>query len=122
MEKYRIKISYETGDSFGSNDETDYLDLEWTKLDVAKENLKRIDEHYKMYTKMRGWQPNENELDIVKKNKDKAWFVEAYPSGSIRFITDDGEDYQISCFWCGYFETLHGAEIKPDDRNMKIQF
>lgn len=41
---YRIKISYSTGNSFGSEDTWDYLELTWKNLDVAKENLQRIKE------------------------------------------------------------------------------
>lgn len=46
---YRIKIEYCTGNSFGSNDEIRCIDLEWQDLNVAKQNLQRIDEHYKQY-------------------------------------------------------------------------
>ena len=49
---YKIKVFYETGDSFGSNDTETILEPEWEKLDVAKENLKRIKTHYKIYQRL----------------------------------------------------------------------
>ena len=40
--KYKINISYQTGDSFSNSDEESYLDLEWDNLEIAKENLEAI--------------------------------------------------------------------------------
>lgn len=36
--------------------------------------------------------------------------------------TDDGKNYQLSAFWCGYFEHLYSAEIEMDNSDMKILF
>lgn len=49
MGKYKIKISYCTGNSFGSEDTEDLVELDWDNLDIAKENLQYIKEHYKQY-------------------------------------------------------------------------
>lgn len=40
----------------------------------------------------------------------------------INLKTDEGKDWQISAFWCGYFESLYSAEIITDNEGMKIQF
>lgn len=49
MRKYKIKISYYTGDSFGNYDSEDYLELSWDNLAIAKDNLQAIREHYEYY-------------------------------------------------------------------------
>ena len=49
MIEYKIKYSYRTGDSFNTSEGEDTLEYVWTDLDVAKEALKRIKEHYKWY-------------------------------------------------------------------------
>ncbi len=44
---------------------------------------------------------------------------------SIVLKTDEGEDFVQSCFWHGYFERLHTAEIKhktKEDDGMRIDF
>ena len=46
---YQIQINYSTGDSFHTEDREERIDFVWTNLEVAKENLQRIEEHYKMY-------------------------------------------------------------------------
>jgi hypothetical protein len=152
MAEYRIKISYCTGNSFGSEDTWEYLDLTWKNLDVAKENLKRISEHYTMYTDLEGYRTNKYEL--FDKNKDKEWFVykpklfcissnnaivekdkkkvgdgnweyrpdDYYAGHCLKLKADNGNTMQISAFWCGYFETLHEAEIEVNNGDMKIKF
>jgi hypothetical protein len=42
---YQIKISYRTGNSFGSHDEERTLEHTWKNKDIARENLDRIKEH-----------------------------------------------------------------------------
>ena len=74
MVEYKIKIYYSTGDSNSSNDETSYLDLTWVNLDIAKENLRRIKEHYLQYQELRSWN-HKDRLQIFNENKHKNWFV-----------------------------------------------
>lgn len=117
---YQIKVKYQTGDSFGSQDTEDIIELDWNNLDVAKQNLQRIKEHYEQYRQLNGWRNEYGHKDrdsIIEKNKTKDWFVGednttwSTPEYCIKLYTDDGKPFQISCFWCGYFEYLHGAEI-----------
>lgn len=49
---YKIEITYITGNSFGSHETKDVLDLEWENLEIAKENLKAIKEHWTFYNKI----------------------------------------------------------------------
>lgn len=46
MSMYDIEIDYTTGNSFGSERQKELLCNPVTDLDKAKENLKRIKEHY----------------------------------------------------------------------------
>jgi hypothetical protein len=112
--KYYIEIYYETGNSFGSQDETSRLELTWDNLDIAKENVKRIKEHYEWYDAK-----GSKHFYRPKKVPPKPKFVDSKYDFSLKLLTDDGNDWQISAFWCGYFETLYSAEIKEDkDREL----
>jgi hypothetical protein len=130
MNKYRINISYYTGNSFGSEDVEETLDPIWENLDIAKENLIRIKEHYQMYFDMNHtWGRNNKPDDILNKHRDKPWFVDEqgsmpqyYAEHTLNLKLDNGNDYRISAFWCGYFEGLYEAEIIADETDMKISF
>ena len=59
---------------------------------------------------------------IYKKPKGKlpvgvTWNDE-YRLLMLELITDDGKAYPYSPFWCGYFETLHKAEIVEADNDL----
>lgn len=78
MPEYRIKISYLTGNSLGSENATDYLELTWKDIDVAKENLIRIREHYEMHRGIGSYSYGSNKFTKEQwfaKSKDKEWFV-----------------------------------------------
>ncbi len=75
MIEYRIQIDYSTGNSFGSHDVTDYLEFIWQNLDIAKENLKCIKEHYEMYRSIYDYVNKLKREQIFFNNKDKEWFV-----------------------------------------------
>lgn len=75
MAEYRIKISYATGNSFGSEYTTDYLELTWQNIDTAKENLLRIKEHYEMYRNIEVYGSKLTKEQWFAQNKDKEWFV-----------------------------------------------
>jgi hypothetical protein len=75
MAKYRINISYRTGGSFGNSDENQLLELSWSDLDVAKENLLRIQEHYTMYRSINDSYSKKSKETEFTENIDKPWFV-----------------------------------------------
>jgi hypothetical protein len=120
---YKIKIYYQTGNSFGSEDTSDYIELTWKNLDIAKENLDYIKEHYEMYSDLNGYsyRKKRSNDETIELYKDKPWFVAEYDF-CLKLKTDDGQFMQISAFWCGYFEALHEAEIIADTSDMKISF
>lgn len=137
MAKYRIQVCYETGNSFGSNTETDLIEFSWTDLTVAKENLVRIKEHYSYYCDR-----NKNYLkgktEESKKSAQKtSWYVH-HQVGTNKYDVlstehydyvfylklDNGSEHPFcASMWCGYFERLISAEIIHDpeeDHDMKI--
>ena len=75
MVEYRIRIDYSTGNSFGSHDVTDYLEFTWKNLDIVKENLRWIKEHYEMYRSIHNYGNKLKREQIFFNNKDKDWFV-----------------------------------------------
>lgn len=148
--KYKIRVDYSTGDSYGSRDTSDFIELEWDNLDIAKENLRRIKEHYEFYRQENSYTRRYNK--DAKDYSDRPWFVNVpkpwlissdrridekdvkkfpgdveyrpdpyFSQHCIKLIADNGNEMQMSCFWCGYFEHLIGAEIVPDDTGMKFE-
>ena len=101
MNSYDIEIDYTTGNSFNSeriNGES--VGIVTTDLAKAKENLKRIKEHYE----------NDSEIPDYGKRYE------------LVLLTDDGER-TITPFWIGYFETLHGAKVAvAGDNDMAFEF
>ena len=119
---YKIIINYRTGDSFNSYDTSDYLELEWKDLDVAKENLKIIKEHYEYYKAKNNYYKTTKEDKLrISDAESKEWFVKEYDF-CLNLKTDKGTLMRMSSFWCGYFEELYSAEIVPEESDMKIEF
>ena len=116
--KYDIEISYKTGDSFKSYDETRNIGIEWSDLDKAKIALKRIKEHYKWYDDR-----NNRWIDDNERSSEPEWHKGIEYDFCLKFPLDNGNDVQISAFWCGYFETLYSAKIViSEDPEMEIHF
>lgn len=74
---YKIVINYSTGNSYGSQDETQEIELKWDDINVAKDNLQRIKEHYEQYTEINGFafSTKRTNLEILMSNITKLWFV-----------------------------------------------
>jgi hypothetical protein len=150
--RYKIKISYQTGDSFKNEDTESTLEIGWNNLDIAKENLQFIKEHYEMYDDLDIYHPRKTKEQWYEQNQNKEWFVyekslyyndcridesskhkydphklkympdDNMAQNCIKLKLDDGSYFQMYCFWCGYFERLYYAEIECDDNDMKITF
>lgn len=103
--KYNIVISYSTGDSNGSHDDTQFMDGEWENKEIIKENLERIKEHYKWY--------EYTHIRFGKEPVEEPNWHKGLPEYSVLFKTDQGVEYMQSAYWCGYFETLYGAKAVP---------
>lgn len=109
--RYCIMVYYETGDSNGSYDMHNKLEMTWNKLDVAKENLKRIKQHHQWYL----YKHPEFHLSRSKKKIKRPAVVSDQHDTCFNLITDDGNECQISAFWCGYFENLDYARIEENE-------
>lgn len=130
---YQIEYDYQTGDSFHTSEETRVLEYEWEDIEMAKEALQRIKEHYKWYhykDKMEGRFPKRfiDEEDIAEKPK---WHnVNSKGLGSDHYYCllnirmDNGVDVQFWPPWCGYFEQLYGARIinKKEEEEGDLSF
>lgn len=106
MKKYGIKVYYQTGDSFSSYEQEDMVELDWDNLDKAEEALNRIEEHYHWYEDVH----NSYRLH-PKRVEEPAWHKGIKYDFTLVIPNDDGEPYQFIAPWCGYFESLHSAEI-----------
>lgn len=119
---YQLKYCYDTGDSFNHYpNQTETLIQEFRSLEVAQENLKRIEEHYEQYKAInyQGYPYPKQRKDILGPNKDKDWYVEFEPVNRIFLYTDDGKQFQMWCPWCGHFEKLNYVEIVNTDELLK---
>ncbi len=117
MKNYKIRVYYQTGDTKGYEEVVKDLPFSWDKLAVAKKNLKRIEEHYIWYRYVRhkGWNPQPAE--------EPEWHKKATYEQEIEILLADGNiKVPYGADWCGYFETLHTAEIIEEDPDMKVTF
>lgn len=126
MPKYQISYSYNDGDSFSTREgQESCLELKWNNLDAAKENLRRIKEHYEWYCKMHDfhWKVDKKEIDASKKwASEQSWCIPEKDAPEyhtlkydfvIYLVDDNFKNYQYSCTtWCGYFESLNWAKIE----------
>ena len=116
---HSITVTYETGDSFSCHDET--YGIKCDSLEIARENLKRIKEHYDYYEWLtmneRGLErtaapPIPNGTTICTK------YGSAYAELSL--ITSKDSFKMQTPPWCGYFEHLIGAVINADESDMSF--
>ena len=102
LKKYYIHVSYQTGDSFKHYDTSTNIELQWDNLDIAKQNLQRIKEHYAWYD------TNHGNGSYYIKDEDKAPKPDFVNNDKYSFrlnlLLDDGSEmiYSASA-WCGYF-------------------
>ncbi len=114
---YKIIVEYETGDSFGSWDASDEIGP-WTNLDIAKENLLRIKEHYEIYKDFEYsdyYKCNESTkrqfLNETGLSEIPRWLAPHWQRNII-LLNDDECPYIVHVNWAGYFERLSGASIR----------
>jgi hypothetical protein len=135
--KYIIRYNYDTGDSFHTETLEENLG-EWMNLEIAEKNLQRIREHYEYYCLTKGNYCSFGETSIFKEieiglscyltkeerkkiediAKQTPWYVKKY-NFCLNLLADNGENYQISAPWCGFFERLNSIEIITEN---KIRF
>ena len=114
----KIKITYITGNSFGSHIDTDFIEGEWDDINIIKDNVNAIIEHNNYIEKYNNDLTTTNErLSILNHIKNRFWFVEGTMFGednwkhSIKLKIDKNKTMKINCFWIGYFESLVDVDI-----------
>lgn len=129
---YTIEIEYTTGSSFHSETCKEVIGPVWRNLEVAQQALKYIEEHYKLYQQRDRVYRSHEADQLFKQAQSKPWFKNCsdkeyinvtywYPCFALP--TDDGGWIDTHVFWCGYFETMHSAEIvMHEDPSMKVTF
>ena len=120
---YLIKYYYHTGDSFTSVDKEDVLEFQWKNLDIAKECLRRIKEHYLWYQSIENYRFVEDKVDKPEWHNVK---IERHFKSNehclLNLPMDNGNEIQFWPPWIGYFEMLYGAEIITSvDTDMKFE-
>jgi len=120
---YSIKIEYTTGDSFSSAETSTILEGTWTNIKIIKRNLLRIQNHYKKFIEFNQQNIKEWLKDMPEGCVYKG--VEKYPDKyclSLELLTDNGDPWVFFPYWCGYFESLHSAEIIYVGTDTRIEF
>ena len=118
MTEYKIRITYQTGDSFKSGQEEDDIPLTWKDIKVAKQALawiKQLDEVTERHKGKHHISYGEREDELRK----LPFGCQEYPAVAMMLPRDDGTLLQIATFWRGYFERLIRAEIVTEtDKDM----
>ena len=130
MSMWTIEVTYQTGNSFNTEICTDNINLAWKNLDLAKQCLQSIKEHYLLYTEISesSYRRQRTNDEIMADMKSRAWCVEDATGWvnnvPMSAICDDGEMRRVSTYmWCGHFEKLESAEIiSIGESDMKLVF
>lgn len=133
---YIIKYNYNTGDSennYPNNIET--LELTFNSLELAKDALRRIKEHYTLYRELHSYQVRydkspRNRKAVLKDMASRDWAVlkkngEIEYEFALKLLAETGKHFQLCAPWCGYFESLNEAWIEmgvKEDDDMRISF
>ena len=115
-QQYIIYIDYTTGDSFKSYDTSDILDYDWNNIEIVRNNLQRIKNHYNYV----------NENDVYNKPKgslpEGCIWDDEYRIIQLELLLDNNKIVLTYPNWCGYFEHLNSIEIRLKNDLDKINF
>lgn len=145
--KFQIQIDYNTGNSLNKYNKIELLELNFNDINVAKENLKRIYEHYNMYiqtnyyrkdinlyinerwfvkkvniiNKKTNYSINESDLHKFKK-EDIDYKIDIYTAQNcIKLISEKNNILQINTFWIGHFESLNNIKIVLKNKDLECE-
>lgn len=120
IKQYKIVATYDTGDNLNQYfDEKVNIGLICSNLDIAKENLLRLKEHYLYYKAINtNYFPSKGEELKVKKiiegSKKKDWYYECPNKDHFQLylIDDDNNKYLgVVSDYCNYFGKLTNLKI-----------
>lgn len=124
MNKFQIEVDYQTGNTFGSSDETRIIeDLFFDDIESAKEALQILKKHHDMTQRQIAYLPKEEQQEHLVTLSLQPWAVKSSYSPSyefefkVRTSKDSTEWVQVYAFWHGYFERLHEARIVDAGRD-----
>ena len=125
--KYAIEVTYQTGDSFGSETAVDTLSPVWSDIKKAEKALTQLEEYndfYKVHENLR-WVGDKNrktesdKIETIAKRRE--WYVDkdetnpwamSWLDRGMTMEMDDGSRLVVSThFITGYFEHFEGAKI-----------
>lgn len=107
---YTIKINYQTGGSFSTEDTENIIGCAWESKKLARKGLQAIKDHYSIY-KSRSFSDKRSYKEKDKEASKFDWYDKDYSEYNLLLEIDDGTKQEISAFWLGYFEHLYSAEI-----------
>jgi len=121
---YTIDVEYTTGHSLASEVTNDTVGAVWEDLEEAKAAMNSLVEHYNAYKEANGYS-RRVQFDVRTIEKEP-WFDKGSRQDSWQYsviVTVNGEDFHLSPFWCGYFETLHELKIvTQEDPSLSMRF
>jgi hypothetical protein len=109
---YDIEITYSTGNSFSTYKTQDLVDIPMANLEIAKENLQRIKQHWKIYRSKSAYSSHPG----IFETKYPHFYIQE--TDGIVLMVDGCKIHEIQHpFWTGYFETLISAKIVQLDKD-----
>jgi len=119
---YTIEVRYETGNSFGREEQTDTIGLQWEDKTLARKALNTLKENYDLYKeKESSCRRSRPKSEIMTEAMSKEWYAKSPKTDydlrnpslyNCAVEMDNGEwrDLPVN-MWCGYFETLYEAKV-----------
>lgn len=102
-QQFTIQITYQTGNSFGTEEQTEDVGPTWDLPD-AKQALKDIVAHNEATQAVNGSWSKVKEEDY----KNESWYIKEF---WVYALLAGGK--HVHAFWHGYFETLLEARVVP---------
>jgi hypothetical protein len=104
---FKIKVEYETGNSFNKYDAETILEDTYTKVETVKENVERIKNNYEYC------QNNSDSWNKPEKEKLPNGVVwdDKYRTILLETVDDNGNKFTTYPDWVGYFETLKAIRV-----------
>lgn len=96
-----------------------------TNVEIYKGNMDKdwfVLKNDKILNKLNNCYITEKEAKQIGQDNWEIVPVDYFAQHCLKLKTDGGIDYQLTAFWCGYFERLYSAEIEIDNSDMKINF
>jgi len=103
-----VHAVYSTGDSFGHDEgQLEFIGL-YSDLEVAKENVRRLEAHNDLYEKLN----RRSYYGVSKKEQAELKKLEkTFEPYTVRLVLEDGREYDVHVPWHGYFENLTSVNL-----------